>query len=508
MVLSEGIGWSNIMNDLKYDIRIASASRELVAIEDFRLAESSITVLFGESGIGKSLSALAVAGLLDPDQLEVRLNGLKYSDYLRSAELSNIRRNGFFVFQEPSSHLNPLMTLRTQLREGALAKTSGEERILERLWQGAPTSQVQSILDVYPKPYRPSGGEKQRILAAMAFKKMSAIAAATPGAVFIFDEPTGNLDNKLRDEFLDLLVENFRARHGTVLLITHDYSMISRFTSLYADLAKRIHYEELLLVRGKLQLKEFLPSAYLNWIGDRKARARSARDNEVFVKLEPRLQVFGRTLLVTRDRAGKNSEPLLIRKGSMVYLKAPSGVGKTTVVKLMMGLLSPERMSMHLRGVEYTERTHRKIWSDHVWGRQMAMVFQHADEALNQNAFVRDVFAGLPLKAPMDDETILRTLSELFEDEPDHEFLRKPVKHLSGGQKQRLNLLRSMVLDTDILILDEPLNGLDFESSVKVLAKIEDRLQRGKSVLVISHNEEIFDSLAAPEDVYYLHAPS
>ena len=508
MVLSEGIGLYSAMNDLKYDIRIASAGRELVAIEDFRLAESSVTVLFGESGIGKSLSALAIAGLLDPDQLEVRLNGMTYGDYLRSAELSNIRRNGFFVFQEPSSHLNPLMTLRTQLREGALAKTPGEERILERLWQGASTSQVESILDVYPKPYRPSGGEKQRILAAMAFKKMSASVAATPGAVFIFDEPTGNLDNKLRDEFLDLLVENFRARHGTVLLITHDYSLISRFTSSYADLAKRIHYKELLLVRGKLQLKEFLPSAYLDWIGDRKGRARSTRDNEVFAKLEPSLQVFGRTLLVTRDRAGKNPEPLLIRKGSIVYLKAPSGVGKTTVVKLMMGLLSPERMSMNLKGVEYTERTRRKTWFEHVWGRQMAMVFQHADEALNQNAFVRDVFAGLPLGAPMDDEAILRTLSELFEDELDREFLRKPVKHLSGGQKQRLNLLRSMVLDTDILILDEPLNGLDFESSVKVLAKIEERLRRGKSVLVISHNEEIFDSLADPEDVYYLHALS
>jgi ABC-type multidrug transport system ATPase subunit len=62
------------------------------------------------------------------------------------------------------------------------------------------------------------------------------------------------------------------------------------------------------------------------------------------------------------------------------------------------------------------------------------------------------------------------------------------------------------VLDTDILILDEPLNGLDFASSVKVLAKIEDRLWGGRSVLVISHNEEIFDALAAPENIYYLHA--
>ena len=69
-----------------------------------------------------------------------------------------------------------------------------------------------------------------------------------------------------------------------------------------------------------------------------------------------------------------------------------------------------------------------------------------------------------------------------------------------------MNLLRSIVLDTEILLLDEPLNGLDFTSSVKVIAKVEEKLQAGKGVLVISHNEEIFETMVAPEDVYYLSA--
>lgn len=493
------------MSDLRYDIHIASDERELVAIQDFRLAESSITVLFGESGIGKSLSALAIAGLLDRDQLDIRLNGREYRDYLRSVELADLRKNGFFVFQEPSSHLNPLMTLRSQLREGALTKVSDEEGIVRRLWRHSPSSHVNEILSVYPKPYRPSGGEKQRILAAMAFKKMSTTPASAKGALFIFDEPTGNLDNQLRDEFLDLLVENFRSRHCTVLLITHDYSMISRFTTSYADLAHKIYYKELGLERGRLQLREFLPSAYLGWVKAQKAHALAERGESTLMKLQPNVRIFGRALKVTRHPAGRKPEPLSMAKGSLVYLKAPSGVGKTTLVKIMMGLLQAEELSMVLEGVEYTQRTLRQVWSTHVWGRQMAMVFQHADEALNQNARVKDVFAGLPLKTPMNEAAITRTLSQLFDDELDREFLRKPVKYLSGGQKQRLNLLRSMVLDTDILILDEPLNGLDFQSSVKVLANVEDKLRRGKSVLVISHNEEIFDALTMPEDVYYLH---
>ena len=494
------------MNELSYDIRISTSDRALVKLDDFRLPESAITILFGESGIGKSLTALAIAGLLDPDQLNVRINGKEYPEYLHSNELANLRRNGFFVFQEPSSHLNPLMTLHAQLREGTLARAPGEERILQRLWEGTSPSDVQAILDVYPKPYRPSGGEKQRILATMAFKKMGALEAQKNRGVFVFDEPTGNLDNKLRDEFLDLLVEQFRDRHATILLITHDYSMISRFTSAYKDLAKRIYYKELLLDHGKLRIRDFSPTAYLDWIGSRKPVSKAFHQDDQALRLESHIRIFGRTLQIARSQSERKPVPLLIRKGSLVYLKAPSGAGKTTVVKVMMGLLKAEGMSMTLGKRIYTETTPRKAWSDGVWGKQMAMVFQHADEALNQNATVKDAFAGLPLNGPMNEVAIVRTLAELFEEGVDRDFLRRPVKYLSGGQKQRLNLLRSMVLDTDILILDEPLNGLDFESSLKVLSRIEDRLRRGKSALVISHNEEIFDTMVNPENVYYLHA--
>jgi ABC-type glutathione transport system ATPase component len=494
------------MNERKYNIRIASEGHELVAIDEFRLAKSAITVLLGESGIGKSLISLAIAGLIDLDELDVRIDGKPYAAYLRSREAIDIRRNGFFVFQEPSSHLNPLTTLRAQLREGSLAEAPDEQRILRKLWQNS-SSNVESILDVYPKPYRPSGGEKQRILAAMAFKKMAA-SAALEESTFFFDEPTGNLDNRLRNEFLDLLIENFRNRTTTIVLITHDYSIISRFANTYPEVSKRILYRELLLEHGKLHLRDFLPGEYLSWLEKRNATARTAKKSETILRLHPEVKVFGRTLSISRDMEGRNHEPLVIRKGAVTYLKAPSGTGKTTIVKLMMGLIKPEKMSMELGSEIYTEKTNRNAWAHRVWGKQMTMVFQHADESLNQNSKVKDVFSGLPIAGPMNETTIVNSISELFEEEPSRDFLDTKVKYLSGGQKQRLNLLRSLILHTDILILDEPLNGLDFASVAKVISMIETKLQSGIGVLVISHNEEVFDTLVAAEDVYYLHDAS
>lgn len=494
------------MNERKYNIRIASEGHQLVAIDEFRLAKSTITVLLGESGIGKSLISLAIAGLLDPDELDIKIDEKSYAAYLRSQEAIDIRRNGFFVFQEPSSHLNPLATLRTQLREGSLAEAPDEQRILRKLWQNSASSDIESILDVYPKPYRPSGGEKQRILAAMAFKKMAA-SASLEGSMFIFDEPTGNLDNRLRNEFLDLLIENFRNR-TTIVLITHDYSIIGRFVKTYPAVGKHIQYRELMLEHGKLYLRDFLPGEYLSWLEKRIAAAHTAIKTETILRLHHDVKVFGRILSISRDKEGRNQAPLVIRKGAFTYLKAPSGTGKTSIVKIIMGLIKPEKMSMELGSEIYTEKTNRNVWAHHVWGKQMTMVFQHADESLNQNSKVKDVFSGLPIAGLMNEQTIVNSLSELFEEEPNRDFLNTKVKYLSGGQKQRLNLLRSLILHTDILILDEPLNGLDFASVAKMIAMIETKLQSGIGVLVISHNEEVFDTLVAPENVYYLHQAS
>jgi ABC-type dipeptide/oligopeptide/nickel transport system ATPase subunit len=132
------------------------------------------------------------------------------------------------------------------------------------------------------------------------------------------------------------------------------------------------------------------------------------------------------------------------------------------------------------------------------------MVFQHADESLNLAATVRETFLGLPLARKLTPQTLVLALGELFEDSVTDAFLSKKVAMLSGGQKQRLNLLRSIVLGTDLLILDEPLNGLDFLSVKKVLTILDDRRRRGAALLMISHNEEIFDHFVDREHVYYL----
>ena len=497
------------MNDARYSLSIASNGRTIVAVDEFSFVRGEVTFLFGESGIGKSMLCKAVYGQLDPDELQVMVNGAPYHEYLTAPETSAVRQSSFFVFQEPSSHLHPLMRIGQQLREGSIAGTQSEERIFSRFWKTTDNVKLKGILDVYPKPYRPSGGEKQRVLLAMAFKKIAllATAQATIPTFFVFDEPTGSLDNSYRDLFLSFLFEEYRKTPFTAMVITHDYSIISEVRKNHKDLLSRVHYKELSRVgESRVALRDFSPDDYLSWLEQRRVSHREAAvpAAEEVIRVAPEFSIFCHTHRIFSDPERTRPADLVIRKGEMVYIKAPSGIGKTTLAKIIIGLYAPEKFAMTLCGRAVTEKTPRKFYEQEIWGRRAGMVFQHADESLDLEATVAETFEGLPLGYKMTAEKLHAALGELFEGGVAGAFLNKKVKFLSGGQKQRLNLLRTIILHPDLIILDEPLNGLDFDSVRKIITMLEEKRQSGSALLMISHNEEIFDALVDEEHCYYL----
>jgi len=134
----------------------------------------------------------------------------------------------------------------------------------------------------------------------------------------------------------------------------------------------------------------------------------------------------------------------------------------------------------------------------------MTMAFQHADEALNPHASVEETLRLLPVSALRSGEAVVEVLGRLFDAEEIPQLRGRKVWQLSGGQKQRLNLLRAFALSTPLIILDEPLNALDFESIDRVLALMREAQRRGQAILLISHNEDIFDAVVPSGSVYLL----
>jgi peptide/nickel transport system ATP-binding protein len=213
-------------------VRFRTDEAPVQAVDDlsFTLHEREILAIVGESGCGKSVTALSVLGLLPPagDVVAgtIRFGGVDLSE-LTTSEMRDVRGKDIsMVFQEPMTSLNPVFRIGRQItevlrRHERLSRAAARDRALELLsLVGIPAPE--SRIDDYA--HQLSGGMRQRVMIAMAL-------ACNP-KVLIADEPTTALDVTIQAGILDLM-RDVRDRFGTaIVLITHDLGVV-------ADMADR-----------------------------------------------------------------------------------------------------------------------------------------------------------------------------------------------------------------------------------------------------------------------------
>ncbi|NUP05327.1 MAG: ABC transporter ATP-binding protein [Polyangiaceae bacterium] len=194
----------------------------------FSVPEESAVALVGESGSGKSLTAFSVIGLLPPGA-RIDRGSIQFDNRdlvtLRDREMRRIRGARIaMVFQEPSTALNPVYTIGSQIVEAVRLHrdlSSKEARALAEHWLGkvgmpSPSRAFGSY------PHELSGGMKQRALLAMAL-------VAQP-ALLIADEPTSSLDRTLEAQILDVVMQEREARKMGVVLVSHDLATVAEVT--------------------------------------------------------------------------------------------------------------------------------------------------------------------------------------------------------------------------------------------------------------------------------------
>ena len=219
------------ISDLSVEFPTSAGMAHVLDRISFTLADGETLGIVGESGCGKSMTALAIQRLVpSPGHIaggEIRLRG---EDLLAASEdrIRDVRGNAIsMIFQEPMTALNPVFTIGQQITETIRrhqAKSAAEARAAAlELLRAVEIPEPQSRIDQYP--HQLSGGMRQRAMIAMAL-------ACQPG-ILIADEPTTALDVTTQAQIFDLMRE-LRAKFGTaIILITHNMGAI-------AELADRV----------------------------------------------------------------------------------------------------------------------------------------------------------------------------------------------------------------------------------------------------------------------------
>jgi len=214
------------VTDLSTHLKVRSGTVRAVDRVSFSLAAGETLGLVGESGCGKTMTALSILRLVpEPGQIvggSVRFQGKNLLDIAES-EMRRVRgKNISMIFQEPMSSLNPVVTIGQQISEAivlheGLSRRDARDKTVEMLTL-VHIPEARRCIDYYP--HQISGGTRQRVMIAMAL-------CCNP-KILLADEPTTALDVTIQAQILNLLRE-LQAKFGTaVVLITHDLGIIAQ----------------------------------------------------------------------------------------------------------------------------------------------------------------------------------------------------------------------------------------------------------------------------------------
>ena len=492
-----------------------SGERTVRAVDDisFRIEQGETFVLLGESGSGKSVTALSIMRLLPPAARiaggDVLLDG---QDLFALPEYSMREVRGgkiAMVFQEPQSSLNPVLTAGQQIgetlqRHKGLKGRKQRDRTIELLHEvGMP--EPESRKDDYPHQF--SGGMKQRIMIAMAL-------AGEP-SLLIADEPTTALDVTIQAQILKLMQKLQDETGMAILFITHDLGVASEIADhvavMYGGKIVEINTCDRFFAAPQHEYSKHLFDAVPG-----RARRNKETDNIRFLKPDERpllsvndLKVYypirkGVFRRIEGHVRAVDDVSIEIYRGQTVAMVGESGSGKTTMGKGILQLVRPVDGKVIFNGEELTRLTDNDMQKHR---SDIQVVFQDPYSSMNPRMMVADIVAEgmIAQNIGQNHEERLQRVDNLLQQvglEPEYKY-RYPHE-FSGGQRQRICIARALAVEPRLIVCDEPTSALDVSVQAQILELLK-KLQKelGLAYLFITHNISVVEYIAHYVAVMY-----
>ncbi|SFB31727.1 cobalt/nickel transport system ATP-binding protein [Acetitomaculum ruminis DSM 5522] len=186
---------------------------------------------------------------------------------------------------------------------------------------------------------------------------------------------------------------------------------------------------------------------------------------------------------------------LKVSKGESLVIKGPNGCGKSTLIKLLNGIIFPTMGKYTYKGHEINEKSLKDNKFAKWFHQQMGYVFQNADNQLFCASVEEEIAFGPSQMGLSQEEVIQRTKDcmNLFGLE---KLSKRPPYHLSGGEKRKVSLACILSMNPEVLVLDEPLAGLDEKTQAMLISFLKSFHNAGKTLIIITHNNELANELA------------
>ena len=501
----------NLSVDYKLRKETVHAAKDI----NIEIKRGEIVGLVGESGSGKSTVANAIIDLID-EPGKVSEGSIYLSDINIHENKKNIlslrgKKIGF-IFQDPQTSLNPILTIGQQLIETIqthlnLSNSKAKEKAINLLKE-VGIKDAEKRFNDYPHQF--SGGMRQRVVISLSL--------CCEPELLIADEPTTALDVSIQSQILELIKKLTKERNLAVILITHDMGVIAETTNRVAvmkngNLVELGTTKQILTEPKETYTKSLVSSVPpTNKKISRFKIIEKENDNQENINLKilnrwNKREILKKDLVQIKNLCKTFNEGFFteksqnnvlavdtvsfnIQEGKSFGLVGESGSGKTTIAKMIVNLFKPTSGEIYFDDVCINNiKSNKELLK---FRKQIQMIFQDPYSSLNGRLKVKDIIAE-PIKlhdANISSNELNGYINDLLDSvELSKSSAERYPHEFSGGQRQRISIARALATKPRLLVCDEPTSALDVSIQAQILNLLKDlQEQLNLTILFISHD--------------------
>ena len=501
------------VRDLTIRAYLDDGIRTLIDTVSLDLRQGEILGLVGESGSGKSLFCRSLVRLLPSSLLKIEsgsvLMGGRDLARISDAEMLNVRGGKIgMIFQNPTSHLDPVMRIGDQIAEGI----RHHQGLNAREARAAATEILAQV--GFPDPIRQYDSYAHEFSGGMRQRAMIGVALSCNPKILIADEPTTALDVTIQAQILRLLMDIRDKRGLSIILITHDLGIVAQTCDRIAVLRGGRLLEEgpkrnilsnpqdpytISLIASHPSMPDGMPTG-----ADETKPAPGIKPLLEVDDLHVRFAVGGNLFKGgAKTVSAVSGVSLRILPGESVGVVGESGSGKSTLARAILGLTPLSSGHITFDGVDLAQ--HKSAALTKLRG-ETAMVFQDPYNALNPRLRIGDMLAEvLKVQGKISAADIPARIGELLDLVGlEREFASRKPRSMSGGQCQRAGIARALAVDPKLIIADECVAALDVTIQAQIIDLFRDlRRKMNLTLIFIAHDLAIVRNLCDRVVVMY-----